>query len=223
MLCEVTLLIGEPHAGSLWQIVADSGHAELGWALLATFSVAAMLLLLNLLIGMLDVSYDLVRSKAEIEYAHGRSREVLAAAALPLVPPPLNLLQAPAALVFHVGAAAYHLACGERGGYMRRSSTASTKVPPGCAAAWPSTPKAARRELFAQAWEDVGWQLDPTDGFEAWKVHVSRELANAVRRDAANAAAMAALQQQLEAQAALLRAAVSGAPAAADVAPAAGT
>lgn len=76
VLCEITLLVGEPHSGNLWELVATSHHPNLGWVILAGFAVFSVLLLINLLIGLLEQSYETVRSKAELEYAHGRTQEV---------------------------------------------------------------------------------------------------------------------------------------------------
>ena len=219
-LCELTLLIGEPHGGSLWDMVTRSEHPALGWVITATFSVASVLLLINLLIGMLDNSYDVIRSTAQLEYAHGRSREVLGAAVLPLVPPPLNLVQAPVALAYNLVTWLSRHAAPESRHSTQRIRRASFSVGGGGPMeAWASKPRAQRVTIFRQAWEDVGWQVDPADGVEAWRTHVSRSLAEAARQRHAVADVLTRLQLRMDEHEKLLRAATASAPEVSDNAP----
>ena len=200
VLCEITLLVGEPHSGNLWELVATSHHPNLGWVILAGFAVFSVLLLINLLIGLLEQSYETVRSKAELEYAHGRTQEVLRAAALPVVPPPFNLVQVPAAVVHWIAeetCCAARLRAAAYLGNGRRSRRSSSSLDGGDTAtkSWAATPRQARAELFARAWDDVGWQPDPAEGMEAWKVHVIRELAASARHQAAAVVALRSLKE----------------------------
>ena len=194
-LCEQTLPIGDPRCGPIWMVINQSGHNDLGWAITGSFGVFSILLLLNLLIGMLGHSYDRVKNQAEMEYAHGRAREVLHAAALPVVPAPLNLLQLPGAAVYFV---CYRLLfCHERSGLtgmLHRQSSCEASVYGANAPGAPIDRK-QRKKLFTRAWEEIGWQAGDAD---SWQSSISKQLAQAEKREQQ-------IMARLDAQDALLR------------------
>ena len=95
-LTETIIGSSEPYPARTWELVASSG---LGWVILALFSATTYLLCLNLLIALLAHTVDSIRSRSVVEFAWGRAQTVLSARALPLVPPPCNLLHLAAKLV----------------------------------------------------------------------------------------------------------------------------
>jgi len=88
-LSEVAIGSDEPYPARTWELVAGSG---LGWAILACYSVATDLLLLNLLIALLAHTVDSIRGRSQVEYLWGRAQTALAARTLPIIPPPFNLV-----------------------------------------------------------------------------------------------------------------------------------
>jgi hypothetical protein len=88
-LTETIIGSSEPYPARTWELVASSG---LGWVILAIFSATTYLLCLNLLIALLAHTVDSIRSHSVVEFAWGRAQTVLSARALPLIPPPCNLI-----------------------------------------------------------------------------------------------------------------------------------
>jgi hypothetical protein len=135
---------------------------------------------------------------------------VLRAAALPVVPPPFNLVQVPAAVVHWIAEEACCAARLRAAAYLgnrrsRRFSGSSLNGSDAATTSWAVTSREARAELFARAWDDVGWQPDPAEGMEAWKVHVIRELAASVRHQTAAAGALRSLKARADESDELLR------------------
>ena len=178
-LCEQTLPIGDPRSGPLWELIDVSNHTGLGWAITGSFGLFSVLLLLNLLIGMLGHSYDRVKSHAEMEYAHGRAREVLHAAALPVVPAPLNLLQIPGAAIYFM----FFKPCHEEhksAGLENGESACEHSLYGGAAPGVQTVNRVERMKLFTRAWEEIGWQLEAED---PWRGSVSKMMAQAEKRE----------------------------------------
>ncbi len=202
-LSEQTLPIGDPRCGPLWMVIEESGNSGLGWAITGSFGLFSSLLLLNLLIGMLSHSYDSVKNQAQVEFAHGRAREVLHAAALPVVPAPLNLLQLPGAAIYFV---CFQLFRCDRGGRkLGRQSSSDHSVYGGDATAQQTMDRVERYKLFTRAWEEVGAQAE---GGDPWRGSVSKLLTQAEKREEQMLA-------RLEAQEAMLRSILDGRAAAA--------
>lgn len=225
-LSEQTLMLGDPTSGPLWQLLPDSKAPQFGWALMSAFGVVSSLMLLNLLIGMLAASFDHVRSRAQLMHSLGVAREVLRGMALPIIPPPYNLLQLPLTFCYSAfepffsqgedaSAAAsrnkaaegsFHNGEGGDSSFHRSASKFALF-------SWSGVPAEQRAEIFAAAYDDVGWQLPPQDGQEAWKLSISRSLflvsreneelkASLARQEALLGALCTALGVQVEAAAA---------------------
>ena len=193
-LCEQTLPIGDPRSGPLWELIDISNHRGLGWAITGSFGLFSVLLLLNLLIGMLGHSYDRVKSQAEMEYAHGRAREVLHAAALPVVPAPLNLLQIPGAAIYFMFFKPCHEAH-ESAGSKNHEGLCEHSLYGGAAPGVQTVNRVERMKLFKRAWEEIGWQIEAED---PWRGSVSKMMAQAEKREQQ-------ILARLEAQESLLR------------------
>ena len=178
-LCEQTLPIGDPRSGPLWELIDISNHKGLGWAITGSFGLFSVLLLLNLLIGMLGHSYDRIKSQAEREYAHGRAREVLHAAALPVVPAPLNLLQIPSAAIYFMFFKPCHDAR-ESAGSQSKDSVCEHSLYGGAAPGVQTVSRVERMKLFKRAWEEIGWQIEAED---PWRGSVSKMMAQAEKRE----------------------------------------
>ena len=193
-LAEQTLPIGDPRCGPIWMVIDQSGHSGLGWAITGSFALFSVLLLLNLLIGMLGHSYDTVKNSAQMEYAHGRAREVLHAAALPVVPAPLNLLQLPGSALYFVFSLLFCRHKAESAGSLDRQDSNGHSMTGGHAAAH-MLDRVERQKLFVKAWEETGTQID---GEDPWHSSVSQQLAQAEQREQR-------ILARLEAQETLLR------------------